>query len=51
MFGALSFGVTFVIRFLPGMLEAAIVIGGVVNGPIIGLFTVRLRLFPVPVLT
>ena len=26
-------------RYLPGMLEAAIVIGGVVNGPIIGIFT------------
>ena len=55
-FGAVTFGVTFVIRFpkhlkdannplplisryLPGMLEAAIVIGGVVNGPIIGIFT------------
>jgi len=44
-FGAVTFGVTFVIRYLPGMLEAAIVIGGVVNGPIIGIFTAGM-LFP-----
>jgi len=43
-FGALTFGVTFVIRYLPGMLEAAIVIGGVVNGPIIGIFTAGMLL-------
>jgi len=43
-FGALTFAVTFVIRYLPGMLEAAIVIGGVVNGPIIGIFTAGMLL-------
>ena len=29
---------------MPGILEAAIVIGGVVNGPIIGLFSVGMLL-------
>merc|ERR1712130_746399 len=43
-FGGLTFAVTFVIRYLPGMLEAAIVIGGVVNGPIIGIFTAGMLL-------
>ena len=40
LFGLLAYGLTFVIRFMPGMMEAAIVIGGVVNGPIIGVFSI-----------
>lgn len=39
MFGLLGYGVTFLIRFMPGMLEAAMVVGGVTNGPIMGVFT------------
>ena len=39
MFGLIAYGLTFVIRYMPGMMEAAVIIGGVVNGPIIGAFT------------
>ena len=42
MFGLIAYGVTFLIRFMPGMLELAMVIGGVTNGPIIGVFTAGL---------
>ena len=55
IFGVVGYGVTFLIRcqtlplpllarYLPGMLEAAVVIGGVINGPIIGLFSVGMLL-------
>ena len=44
LFGLLAYGLTFLIRFLPGMMEAAIVIGGVVNGPILGVFTTGMLL-------
>ena len=35
IFGFLGYSMTFLIRFMPGMLEAAMIIGGVINGPII----------------
>lgn len=44
VYGVLGFGTVFLIKILPGMLEAAITIGSVVNGPIIGLFTVGMML-------
>jgi sodium-coupled monocarboxylate transporter 8/12 len=44
LFGLLAYSLTFVIRFIPGMMEAAIVIGGVVNGPILGVFTIGMLL-------
>ena len=45
LFGLVAYGLTFLIRFMPGMLEAAIVIGGVVNGPILAVFSLGM-LFP-----
>jgi len=39
IFGLIGYGVTFLIRFMPGMLEAGLIIGGVTSGPIIGVFT------------
>ena len=39
MFGCVGYGVTFLIRFMPGMLELAMVVGGVTNGPILAVFT------------
>jgi len=44
LFGLLAYGLTFLIRYMPGMMEAAIVIGGVVNGPILGVFTIGMLL-------
>ena len=44
IFGLIGYSVTFLIRFMPGMLEAAMVIGGVINGPIIGVFSVGMLL-------
>lgn len=38
MYAVIGYGLTFLIRFMPGMLEAGMVIGGVVNGPILGMF-------------
>ena len=39
LFGCIGYGVTFLIRFMPGMLELAMVIGGVTNGPILAVFS------------
>ena len=39
VFGCVGYGVTFLIRFMPGMLELAMVIGGVTNGPILAVFS------------
>ena len=39
MFGRVGYGVTFLIRFTPGVMELAMVIGGVTNGPILAVFT------------
>jgi len=44
IFGVACFGITYLIRYMPGLLEAAMVVGGVVNGPIIGIFTVGMLL-------
>lgn len=44
IFGLLGYSMTFLIRFMPGMLEAAMIIGGVINGPIIGVFTAGMLL-------
>jgi len=44
VFGLIGYGVTFLIRFMPGMLEAAMIIGGVINGPIIGVFSIGMLL-------
>merc|ERR1719192_1695519 len=38
VFGCVGYGVTFLIRYMPGMLELAMVVGGVTNGPIIAVF-------------
>ena len=43
-FGLVAYSITFLIRFMPGMLEAAYIIGGVINGPIIGAFSVGMLL-------
>ena len=40
LFGFIGYALTFVIRYLPGMLEAAMVIGGVLKGPIFGVFSI-----------
>ena len=40
LFGLIGYALTFVIRYLPGMLEAAMVIGGVLKGPIFGVFSI-----------
>ena len=39
LFGCIGYGVTFLIRFMPGMLELAMVVGGVTNGPILAVFS------------
>lgn len=38
-FGFLSFGVVFMVKYLPGVLEAALGIFGIVGGPVLGGFT------------
>ena len=38
VFGCVGYGVTFLIRYMPGMLELAMVVGGVTNGPVIAVF-------------
>ena len=38
-FGFLSYGVVFMVKFLPGVLEAALGIFGIVGGPVLGGFT------------
>merc|ERR1719233_555165 len=38
VFGLLSFGLVFMVKFMPGVLEAAISIFGMVGGPILGAF-------------
>lgn len=38
----IGYGVTYAVRFMPGMLELALVVGGVTNGPVIGVFTLGL---------
>ena len=38
-FGLIGYGLTFIIRYLPGMLEAAMVIGGTLKGPLFGVFS------------
>ena len=43
-FGLVGYSITFLIRFMPGMLEAAMIIGGVINGPIIGVFSAGMLL-------
>ena len=44
IFGLVGYSITFLIRFMPGMLEAAMIVGGVINGPIIGVFSVGMLL-------
>ena len=39
-----GYGVTYLVRFMPGMLELAMTIGGVTNGPIIGVFAMGMLL-------
>ena len=38
-FGFLSYGVVFLVKYLPGVLEAALGVFGIVGGPILGGFT------------
>jgi len=38
-FGVISYGVLFLVKYLPGVLEAALGIFGIVGGPILGAFT------------
>merc|ERR1711915_714591 len=38
-FGLIGYGLTFIIRYLPGMLEAAMVIGGTLKGPLFGVLS------------
>ena len=42
MFGLIAYCCTFLIRFMPGMMELAMIINGVTNGPIVGVFTLGL---------
>ena len=39
LFGILSFGIVFMVKYLPGVLQAAIGIFGMVGGPILGAFS------------
>ena len=39
MFGLLSFGLVFVMKYLPGVLQAAIGLFGMVGGPLLGVFS------------
>ena len=39
IFGILSFGLVFMVKYLPGVLQAAIAIFGIVGGPILGAFS------------
>ena len=38
-FGLLSFIIVFVVKYLPGVLEAGLTVAGLVEGPILGVFT------------
>ena len=38
-FGLLGYGVVFLVKYLPGVLEAALGIFGIVGGPVLGGFT------------
>merc|ERR1719435_911949 len=38
VFGVISYGVVFMVKFLPGVLEAALGIFGIVGGPVLGAF-------------
>ena len=42
LYGLVGYGLTYCIKFMPGMLEAAMIIGGVTSGPGIGVFTLGL---------
>ena len=42
LYGLVGYALTYCIRFMPGMLEAAMIIGGVTSGPGIGVFTLGL---------
>ena len=42
LYGLVGYGLTYAIKFMPGMLEAAMIIGGVSSGPGIGVFTLGL---------
>ena len=42
LYGLTGYGLTYCIKFMPGMLEAAMIIGGVTSGPGIGVFTLGL---------
>ena len=38
-YGVLSFAVVFLVKYLPGVLQAALGIFGIVGGPVLGAFT------------
>jgi len=44
MFGLLGYGITFLLRFMPGMFEFATVLSGAASGPVIGIFLVGMLL-------
>ena len=39
MFGIIGYGMVFMVKYLPGVLEAALGIFGIVGGPVLGAFT------------
>merc|ERR1719300_1313095 len=39
VFGVIGYGIVFVVKYLPGVLEAALGIFGIVGGPVLGAFT------------
>ncbi len=39
MYGVIGYGFIYVVKYLPGILEAAIGLGGMIGGPILGGFT------------
>ena len=42
LYGLIGYGLTYCIKLMPGMMEAAVIIGGVTSGPIIGVFSLGL---------
>jgi len=39
VFGVIGYGIVFLVKYLPGVLEAALGIFGIVGGPVLGVFT------------